>query len=269
MCFFFFFQAEDGIRDRNVTGVQTCALPICENTNTAMPYIDLVNEILEYFIVHGSLDPNAIHDTGSATTPELLAEPQNILPTAYDTLKKAVYPLTLPFDLWLETVRSFFDYYQLSFWKILDTFRPSDELFAPANNPTSYYRAAIFAEYLRITPAEYALYTSATPLTNWFALYGYTKESDALAALPSAKTLSQSLNVSYKDLIALVRTNFINPQLNTLGILYKLGIVPEDVFRYKGQAGYTPMSPAEKAAFEKQLADLSATFSTTTSGFDA
>src|SRR5699024_5073521 len=28
LCFFFFFQAEDGIRDRNVTGVQTCALPI-------------------------------------------------------------------------------------------------------------------------------------------------------------------------------------------------------------------------------------------------
>src|SRR5207248_7468338 len=30
VCFFvfFFFQAEDGIRDRTVTGVQTCALPI-------------------------------------------------------------------------------------------------------------------------------------------------------------------------------------------------------------------------------------------------
>src|SRR5690606_18360156 len=27
-CFFFFFQAEDGIRDFHVTGVQTCALPI-------------------------------------------------------------------------------------------------------------------------------------------------------------------------------------------------------------------------------------------------
>src|SRR5207244_7643103 len=27
-CFFFFFQAEDGIRDDLVTGVQTCALPI-------------------------------------------------------------------------------------------------------------------------------------------------------------------------------------------------------------------------------------------------
>src|SRR5699024_11376213 len=29
---FFFFQAEDGIRDRNVTGVQTCALPISPAT---------------------------------------------------------------------------------------------------------------------------------------------------------------------------------------------------------------------------------------------
>src|SRR5256885_9809889 len=28
--FFFFFQAEDGIRDYKVTGVQTCALPILE-----------------------------------------------------------------------------------------------------------------------------------------------------------------------------------------------------------------------------------------------
>src|SRR5690554_7072650 len=27
---FFFFQAEDGIRDADVTGVQTCALPICQ-----------------------------------------------------------------------------------------------------------------------------------------------------------------------------------------------------------------------------------------------
>src|SRR2546430_10782772 len=29
--FCFFFQAEDGIRDLTVTGVQTCALPICDS----------------------------------------------------------------------------------------------------------------------------------------------------------------------------------------------------------------------------------------------
>ena len=31
--FVFFFQAEDGIRDTSVTGVQTCALPICQFVN--------------------------------------------------------------------------------------------------------------------------------------------------------------------------------------------------------------------------------------------
>src|SRR5688572_31596557 len=34
--FFFFFQAEDGIRDLTVTGVQTCALPICRNNRFPM-----------------------------------------------------------------------------------------------------------------------------------------------------------------------------------------------------------------------------------------
>jgi len=33
--FFFFFQAEDGIRDKLVTGVQTCALPISTETEIA------------------------------------------------------------------------------------------------------------------------------------------------------------------------------------------------------------------------------------------
>src|SRR5260370_9972886 len=32
---FFFFQAEDGIRDSSVTGVQTCALPICSSLEIA------------------------------------------------------------------------------------------------------------------------------------------------------------------------------------------------------------------------------------------
>src|SRR6266542_1301898 len=32
---FFFFQAEDGIRDATVTGVQTCAIPICLRFDSA------------------------------------------------------------------------------------------------------------------------------------------------------------------------------------------------------------------------------------------
>ena len=35
----FFFQAEDGIRDHCVTGVQTCALPICMNHKHLLRFI--------------------------------------------------------------------------------------------------------------------------------------------------------------------------------------------------------------------------------------
>ena len=37
--YFFFFQAEDGIRDDLVTGVQTCALPILAYAESGLPLI--------------------------------------------------------------------------------------------------------------------------------------------------------------------------------------------------------------------------------------
>src|SRR5689334_24547648 len=37
LCIVFFFQAEDGIRDGTVTGVQTCALPISKSGETPSP----------------------------------------------------------------------------------------------------------------------------------------------------------------------------------------------------------------------------------------
>src|SRR4030042_2081116 len=41
LCFFFFFQAEDGIRDVAVTGVQTCALPIWRERQSQAAACDL------------------------------------------------------------------------------------------------------------------------------------------------------------------------------------------------------------------------------------
>src|SRR5262249_59319883 len=38
--YFFFFQAEDGIRDWSVTGVQTCALPIFEHAQVLLCLVD-------------------------------------------------------------------------------------------------------------------------------------------------------------------------------------------------------------------------------------
>src|SRR5207249_7177584 len=42
---FFFFQAEDGIRYRNVTGVQTCALPILPSVPLACSSFPFAPEI--------------------------------------------------------------------------------------------------------------------------------------------------------------------------------------------------------------------------------
>src|SRR5688572_31760365 len=49
MLFYFFFQAEDGIRDLTVTGVQTCALPIYDDRVRAERLVepDLVAGLLE------------------------------------------------------------------------------------------------------------------------------------------------------------------------------------------------------------------------------
>src|SRR5258708_27765773 len=46
---FFFFQAEDGIRDDLVTGVQTCALPICREGHRldVHPLHDLDGDLLD------------------------------------------------------------------------------------------------------------------------------------------------------------------------------------------------------------------------------
>src|SRR3712207_9592222 len=50
--FIFFFQAEDGIRDIGVTGVQTCALPICYvRIETADKVIEMSLVLLVVFFV--------------------------------------------------------------------------------------------------------------------------------------------------------------------------------------------------------------------------
>src|SRR3712207_8708395 len=43
---FVFFQAEDGIRDIGVTGVQTCALPICFVSPKAIPQMQDTAKVL-------------------------------------------------------------------------------------------------------------------------------------------------------------------------------------------------------------------------------
>src|SRR5207248_4783492 len=53
----FFFQAEDGIRDRTVTGVQTCALPISANPGDTLALVRNLAATGVY-VLHGDADDN-------------------------------------------------------------------------------------------------------------------------------------------------------------------------------------------------------------------
>src|SRR2546430_6937530 len=77
--FFFFFQAEDGIRDLTVTGVQTCALPIFSPRVTFEHGIWLTPGDIELIAEHGvSLAHNPVSNmklgSGICPVPALLRE---------------------------------------------------------------------------------------------------------------------------------------------------------------------------------------------------
>src|SRR5258708_9829558 len=67
---FFFFQAEDGIRDDLVTGVQTCALPISDPKGAAL-LTELARRkigpdaVIAIFFTHGHRD----HTAGASLCP--------------------------------------------------------------------------------------------------------------------------------------------------------------------------------------------------------
>jgi hypothetical protein len=259
----------------------------CENTNTALPQIDLVNEILEYYVANNALKQDAARDTGSATTAELLAEPEHVIVEAYTALEAASYPLALPFDLWLETARQFSAYFDVPFWQLLDAFRQDDALFGAFD---VNLRAAVFFESLGLSPAEIAIFTNPDPLRNWFALYGFAKEREALTAaeddtgkridLNSAKALSRRLAVTYKELVEIVRTSFVNPGRDALVTLHKLELDASDVFFYVAHerllaADEATLSRLEREqlnevqAFEGRLDALTRKFKDAAPGFDA
>ena len=108
----------------------------CENANTLIPYIDLVNEVLESFLVHldkypttwtaDSQDIIDIFNVNGETSSELLSEPQHTNYKAYCILHQQVYPLgALPFHQPIAAIRIYLNYLKTSRAEVLDVFRKS------------------------------------------------------------------------------------------------------------------------------------------------
>lgn len=67
----------------------------CENTNTPLPYIDLVNEVLEFYVANHTLTAASARDTQGMSAEELNVNPQYVIDSAYQTLAATVYPYKL------------------------------------------------------------------------------------------------------------------------------------------------------------------------------
>jgi len=233
-------------------------LPLtCENTNIALPYIDVVNETLEYFVANDSqklsLKDYGGHDTNGVASEDLLASPQFVRDTAYTTLRNEYFPAPLPFHQPLENLRRYFNKFEVPLSLAMERLRTSDDL-ERTTNP--YGWRDILMEQLGLSRDEYEILTNTTTVPLW-RMYGFSNLPSApadavvIAGLSNAKHYARRLKISYEDLIAILKTRFINPNAYLIPKLERLGVSFADLKALKDATGNSG-----DAAFDTLLVKL-------------
>ena len=207
------------------------ALPLtCENTNTPLPHIDLVNEVLEYYITHGlSMAGYSGHSTDAQSAPdELMANPQFIDNTAYDALKDPtaisnLFPPPLPFHRPLEALRRYLSALGVPLREAMENLRVSEAVDRATD--ADYGWRDTLMEWVGLSRIEYRLLTDRTLTVN--QLYGY----GAAAALPNVlselskfKLFARRLDITYQELTKLLETRFVNPAGSLIPKLERLHV---------------------------------------------
>jgi len=206
----------------------------CKNSNTPLPYIDLVNEQLELIILKdikanepgesGLLIPDSFQT--SATEKELAAYPEHTYKDTdgsykaykdytkvYDLrLKKAVYPNSLPFDLALEESRVYLKHLGYKRYELMDLYKPKDYLTLTDASLISEYN--MNAEWLGISKTEADIITkSSSPAIDVWKFYGFDLAGTWYNDLCSdIEGLLKKCNITYKELLRLLVTDFLNKE---------------------------------------------------------
>ncbi len=192
----------------------------CKNTNTILPYVDLVNEVMEQWIAfkEKSIAFNTENYKGfnvaEETSGELLSAPQHTeQDKAYQTLSDAVFPFTLPYHQPVDAAGIFLNYLGSSRYELLDTFKGISANINLLNH-------AADAEYLGLTEKEYSIITKqnfdGTPNTVLIEdCYGI-KLPDTIYSLTRIKEKFLPLTgIEYTELVELLKTEYINPSGET------------------------------------------------------
>ncbi len=222
----------------------------CENTETEIPYVDLVNEILESLVV--SLDPSQIppFDTDGATPADLRAAPQHTISEAYVTpdgsgarprLDRTVYPRSLPFDAPLAAARTYLNHLEVNRADLMAAFTDG-----PLTN-------ALAAERLGLSPGVFQVIAGETlegaPTDFGASLddrYGRPWSSPVLNLSQVPAFLTQS-GLSFEELVQILGTRFINPEAHTFEIVRALGIPGAELAAFV-QGGFQNLPAASVTA---------------------
>jgi len=199
----------------------------CENTHTVLPYIDLVNEILEAFVVEGKDFSTKYegHNVGPGMrTEELLASPEFVKEEAYKDLREAAFPLGLPFHLPLQTLRRYFARLEVPLVQAMETLLKDHRINA-AGSGKPFDWQDLLIETLGISREEFAILASDDH--SLAELYGLDKgktDADVVGQFSSAKAFARQLGIRYMDTVDVVRTRFLNPGSDLIPGLELLGL---------------------------------------------
>lgn len=177
----------------------------CENTNTPMPYIDLVNEILENTI------PTAVSDFSYQSTlsaAELRAIPEHIRPYAYVTLKDATFPMNIAFNLWQEETRLFLQHLGVPRYQLMKAFQDRSD-----SSNKSPLDVDIAAEYFGISSQEQKIILPAASEANAGKQDDYWGFDTTQSTLPVSDFLEKA-KITYNQLLDLLQVKFVNPAVN-------------------------------------------------------
>ncbi len=207
-------------------------LPLtCDNTNTVVPYIDLVNEILEALVSQlagptpvAALSPSfsGFDNTNDpATAAEVLATPENVTVADYVPLRTQYAPAPLPYYRDLELMRRYFAKFGAPLYSVMEALRPSENLNAPGAPPTTTYGwIDILMERAGISRDEFTMFTAVSlgaPSAPTFELYGFDPRG------VNAQDLTRQIGISYQDLVNILEAKFINANVWLAPLLAELG----------------------------------------------
>lgn len=184
----------------------------CQNTNTMLPYVDLVNEILERIVAPGFSNEISFQTGNEADI--LAANPEHLNVNAYNILAQAIFPWTLPFDLWAAEARHYLGQIGIQRFALM-------EAFISAN--AAEFTPDIATEYLGLTPREREIITdTAVAISSVSDYWGMeTAEFNAFLASGRVSIALKQSGLSYEELVATLDVNLVNrPSLPAMRIQF-------------------------------------------------